>query len=206
MKIDLNSFREFSAEESEIWGKENYGDWLPQLQNQEYMPQTPTEQFFRWYTQGIHYALNRIVRFVGVDNYDYMDSIFTKEMFLDSIAEINKHKLTEDIVVYRYVENTLIKPMLEWGGSCRLKKNAILVDRGYLSTTLSLDAVKNRSYATLNGHSLFTIYVPNGTPCVFVDLISDMNENEMLFAPGIKLKVLGSYWFGKNVECVVLNN
>lgn len=205
MNIDLNSFRKFSPEEVGKWGRENYGDWLPQLQNQAYMPQTPTEQFFRWYTQGIHYAFNRIVRFVGVDDYNYTDSTFTKEMFVDSIAEINKHKLTEDIVVYRYVENTLVKPMLEWGGSRRLKKNAILVDRGYLSTTLSLDAVENHSYATLKEHWLFTIYVTKGTPCVFVDLISDMNENEMLFAPGIKLKVLGSYWFGKDVECIVID-
>ena len=86
-----------------------------------------------------------------------------------------------------------------------MKKNAILVDRGYLSTTLSLDAVENHSYATLKEHWLFTIYITKGTPCVFVDLISDMNENEMLFAPGIKLKVLGSYWFGKDVECIVID-
>ena len=206
MNIDLNSFRVFSPEEVGIWGKENYGDWLPQLQNQAYMPQTPAEKFFRWYTQGIHYAFNNRVRFVGVNDYNYTGSTFTKEMFLDSISEINKHRLVEDIVVYRYVENMLIKPMLKWGGSRRLKRNAILIDTGYFSTTLSLDAVKNNSYATLKGHSLFAIYVPKGTPCVFVDLISDMNENEMLFAPGIKLKVLGSYWFGKYVECIVINN
>lgn len=205
MNVCLNSFRKFSAEEARIWGKEKYGDWLPQLQNQAYMPETPSEKFFRWYTQGVHYALNGIVRFAGIENYNYTDSMFTKEMFLDSIAEIEKNILTEDIVVYRYVEKTLIKPMLEWGGSRRLKRDAVLVDKGYLSTTLSFDAVKNRSYATLKGHSLFTIYVPKGTPCVFTDLISDMNENEMLFAPGTRLKVVNSCRFGKFIECIVIN-
>lgn len=206
MNVDLNSFKEFSLEEAEIWGKENYEDWFPQLQNQEYKPITPTEQFFRWYTQGTHYSLNRIARSGNIDDYNYTDSLFTKEMFLNSIAEINNHRLTEDIIVYRYIEKSLVKSMIKWGGSRRLKKNAILVDRGYFSTTLSLEAVNNHSYATLKEHLLFTIYVPKGTPCVFVDLISDMNEKEMLFAPGIKLKVLDNYWFGKYVECIVMNN
>lgn len=54
-------------------------------------------------------------------------------------------------------------------------------------------------------HSLLYIYVPKGTPCVYVDLISDMGENELLFAPNIKLKILSNCLFGKYIECVVIN-
>ena len=35
------------------------------------------------------------------------------------------------------------------------------------------------------------------------DLVSDMNEQEMLFAPGIRLKVICKHFFGKVVECIV---
>lgn len=70
--------------------------------------------------------------------------------------------------------------------------NSILTDKGFFSTTLSLNAVSNRDYANLKHHSLLYIYVPKGTPCAYVDLISDMGENELLFAPNIKLKILSN--------------
>lgn len=201
--IDTTKFKIFSPDEVDAWGKANFGDWMPELQNQSYSPISPAECFFRYYTQGIHYSLNGIVRFNDIDNYDFTGSLFNKKMFDDSIDEINIHTLKEDIVVYRYIENTLIKPMLFWGGSKFLKKGSILADKGFMSTTLCLDAVQNRHYANLNKRSLFTIYVPKGTPCVYVDLISDMNENEIIFAPGIKLKVLDTHFFKKFVECDV---
>lgn len=91
-------------------------------------------------------------------------------------------------------------------GIAIIRHNSILTDRGFFSTTLSLDSVDGKHYATLKRHSLFDIYVPKGTPCVYVDLVADMNENEIIFAPNIKLKVLGSYWFGRYIECVVVNN
>lgn len=124
-------------------------------------------------------------------------------MFDDSVHEINSHPISDDIVVYRYVTKPLISCMLEWGGSKSLKENAILIDKGFFSTTLSLEAVAEQPYATLKNRSLFTVYVPKGTPAVYVDLVSDMNEQEMLFAPGIRLKVISKHFLGKVVECIV---
>ena len=80
-----------------------------------------------------------------------------------------------------------------------------MLDKGFMSTTLALSSVSGRDYATLFNHSLLTIYVPKGTPGVYVDLISDMHENEMLFAPGLKLKVISSF-FGRIIVCVVVND
>ena len=39
---------------------------------------------------------------------------------------------------------------------------------------------------------------------MYVDLISDMNENEILFASGVKLKVLNSFYFGKIMERTII--
>lgn len=199
--LELKSYKTFNDEEAREWGKKYYSDWLPKLQNQEYKPETPSEKFFRWYTQGVDYAFNRIPRYSSIDEYDFNDSGFSKEMFSDSISEINKHILCENIVVYRYVYEDLLSAMKIWSELYFIRKNAVLTDKGYFSTTLCLDSVKDRPYATLKQHTLFKIYVPKGMSCAYVDLISDMGENELLFAPDIRLRVIHN--FGKYIECIV---
>lgn len=207
MTFNKETYREFTNKyKASEWGKEHYNDWLPDLQDQSYSPQTSAEKFFRYYTQGIDYVYNRILRYSSIDKYNYEDSSVTKEMFIDGIAEINKQSLCEDIIVHRYVDMDILKDMKKWSNVKLIKRNSILTDKGFFSTTLSLDSVKGHDYATLKHHSLFYIYVSKGTHCVYVDLIADMKENEMIFAPNIKLKVLGSYYFGKYIECVVVND
>ena len=198
--LELKSYKSFSDKEATEWGKQYYSDWLPKLQNQEYDPETPSESFFRWYTQGIDYSFNNILRYSSIDEYDFNNSGFSKEMFRDSMAEINKHRLCENVVVYRYVFGELLSAMKRWSKLYFIRKNAILTDKGYFSTTLCLDSVKDRPYATLKQHTLFKIYVPKGMPCVYFDLISDMGENELLFSPNIRLKVIHN--FGKYIECI----
>ena len=203
--IDFNraKFKTFTLEEAEEWGRKNYGEWLQKLQNQDYEPQTPVEELFRYYTQGTHKFFNNITRNYDINTYDFSESFFSREMFDSGIREINCHTITDDIVVYRYVSKALIKRMLEWGSSKSLKRNSFLLDKGFFSTTLSLEAVKGRDYANLKERDLFTIYVPKGSHGVYVDLISDMNEKEILFAPGIRLQVVGKHWSGKYIECIM---
>lgn len=207
MLFNKDTFREFqNKEEAAEWGKAHYSDWLPKLQNQDYEPQTPAEKFFRYYTQGIHYIYNRTLRSSNIDKYDFEDSCVTKEMFIDGVAEISKRTLCENIITYRYVATDILRGMKKWSNVKIIRKGSVLTDRGFFSTTLSLDSVTDRDYAKLKGHSLFYIYVPKNTPCVYVDLISDMNENEILFAPNIKLKVLDSCCFGRHIKCAVVND
>ena len=61
MNIDYNSFKRFNLKSTEAWGRKNYGNWLPELQNQNYEPKTPVEEFFRYYTQGVHNFFNKIL-------------------------------------------------------------------------------------------------------------------------------------------------
>lgn len=201
--MNTSSFRRFSNEEALEWGRKHYSDWLINMQNKDNKPATPLEKFFRYYTQGAHNIINSIARRKNYLTYDFIDSFFSRQMFIDSIAEIKNHKLSENIAVYRYVPRTLIKDMLKNGGSGHMRKGAYLIDKGYMSTTLCPEAVKEQPYANLSERYLFTIYVPQGTPCVFVDLISDMNEREMLFAPNTKLQVIRYSFFNKRAECIV---
>ena len=114
--MNTSSFRRFSNEEALEWGRKHYSDWMVNIQNKDNKPATPLEKFFRYYTQGAHVRFNSTTR---LDNYltcDFTDSFFSRQMFIDSIAEIKNHKLSENIVVYRYIPRTLIKAMLKNGG------------------------------------------------------------------------------------------
>lgn len=203
MNANYTKYKRFTLSEAENWGRKNYLHWLPKLQNRNYIPQTPIEKFFRYYTQGASSFFNNITRFDNLDTYDFKDSFLNKKMFYDSVYEINQHPIPDNIVVYRYIPKHLIKHMLKWGNSKYLKRNSILSDKGFFSTTLSMEAVQCRPYTNLKERILFTIFVPKGTPAVYVDLISEMCEQEMLFAPQIKLYVINNHILSKCIECIV---
>lgn len=209
MQFNKDTFREFqNKEEASEWGKERYSNLLPKLQNQNYKPRTPAEIFFRRYI-GTSYIYNDILRYNDINTYDFADSNMTNDEIIEGSAEINRNLLSENILVYRYVSKELLKAMKEWSDLKLIRHNAILTDKGFFSTTLSLDSVTERNYARNKNSRIFKIYVPKGTPCVYVDLLFDMkksNENEVLFAPDIKLKVLVNHWLSKRIECVVVND
>lgn len=205
MKFNKNSYREFqNKEESAEWGKEHYGYWLPKLQDQDTDAQTTLEKFFRSYTRGSSSVYNNILRYNNINTYDFTDYPISKDEIIGGAAEINKNLLTENIVVYRYVSPIVLKNMKKWSNVKFIKHNCILTDRGFFSTTLSLDSVEEHDYAKDKNNFIFKIYVPKGAPCVYVGLVANMDENEMLFAPNIKLKVLANCWFSRNVECIVI--
>ena len=212
MRFKIDTFREFqNKEEAAEWGKEHYSYWMPKLQdlqNQENDLQLPVEKFFRNYI-GTSHIYNRVLRYNDINTYDFTDHPITKNEIIEGSAEINRNLLSENILVYRYVSKKLLKVMKEWSNLKLIRHNSILTDKGFLSTTLSLDSVTERSYAQSKNSRIFKIYVPKGTPCVYVGLLSYMNknnENEVLFAPDIKLKVLVNHWLGGYIECVVVND
>ncbi len=99
MNIDFKSFKMFTPDTAEAWGRRNYGNWLPDLQNQDYEPHTPAEKLIRYYTRGTHIFYNRVPRFSEIDTYDFHGPGFTRELFDDSVYEINCHPISDDIVV-----------------------------------------------------------------------------------------------------------
>lgn len=197
----MDDYRVFTHHEAKKWGLENYGDWLVRLQNQDYQPCMDIEKFFRKYTQGIHYVFNRLLRDCSIDTYDFKDSCMSKSMFEDSILDIKDHYLKENIVVYRYVDKILLKKMKTWSWAKNIRQKSILVDRGFFSTTLCLDSVSDRHYANRKGTVLLEIYVPKDTACVYLDLISDMDENELLFLPNTKIRVIRKELFKGRIIC-----
>ena len=68
-KYNGELYKEFTKDEACEWGMRNYRHWLINLQDQKNMPKTSVEKFFRYYTQGIHYSFNRILRYGDIETY-----------------------------------------------------------------------------------------------------------------------------------------
>lgn len=198
-------YKSFSDSEASEWGKENFGNWLINMQDQKLNPITPVEQFFRFYTQGIHYVYNRILRSETDIDKNCKSSVASQASILLAIKEIQKHPCTNDIIVYRYIDKSLLNEMKKWCNIHFVKKNQIIFDKAFLSTTFTPEVVLDRGYAQ-NYKKILKIYVPKGTPCVYVDLISDMHENEVIFCPNTKLQVISASILSKCIECIVVNN
>lgn len=192
-------YRDFSDEEATEWGKKNFGNWLIEMQDQNIQPSKSVECFFRYYTQGIHYTYNNPLR-LQINDIRPM----TKNTISLAMNEIKSHPCTQNIIVYRYVNKLLFKKMKEWSNIHVIRKSNIIYDKGFLSTTLTPSTVLGHSY-TQNYYRVLKIYVPKGTPCVYVDLISDMHENEVIFCPNTMLKVLSAPILNKYIECKVVN-
>lgn len=80
MKFNKNSYREFqNKEEAAEWGKEHYGYWLPNLQDQDTNAQTPVEKFFRSYIRGSPSVYNNILRYNNINTYDFTDHPISKD-------------------------------------------------------------------------------------------------------------------------------
>lgn len=195
-------YKDFTDDEALEWGRKNYSHWLINMQDQNLSPVTPVECFFRFYTQGIHYTYNGFLR--AETRTDCSNSLIGLNSISLAIKEIEKHPCPENIIVYRHINKSLFKGMKKWSNIHMVNKNNIIYDRAFLSTTLTPSAVLDHSYAQ-NYYKLLKIYVPKGTPCVFVDLISDMHENEVIFSPNTKLKVLSAPLLSKCIECMVMN-
>lgn len=155
--------------------------------------------FFRYYTQGIHYIYNNLL---GFQKNDIRSN--TKNTISLVINEIGRHPCTQNIIVYRYVNKPIFRKMKRWSGIHIIRKGSIIYDKAFLSTTLTPSTVLGHSY-TQNYYRVLKIYVSKGTPCVYVDLISDMHENEVIFCPNTRLQVLSSPILHKYIECKIVN-
>ncbi len=199
-------YKNFSSEEAIIWGKKYFGDWLLNMRVYSIQTNTPLEEFFRKYTSGTGSIYNEILR-GSTKRKSMLSSNDKKNLKLIRLAEkeIMKHPSPDNIVVYRYISKEILDYMKKWYKLNRIKKNCILVDDGFLSTTFTPKVIKDSSYAK-ESKKILKIYVPKGTPCVYVDLISDMHENEVIFCPRLKLKVISAPIFSKYIECIVVNS
>lgn len=65
MKFNYDSFKKFTnQEDASKWGNEYYNSWMPQLQDQNYKPQTPNRDILqKLYTRNTLYIQHDITIF-----------------------------------------------------------------------------------------------------------------------------------------------
>lgn len=225
-KLEKSKFRLFEYASAKEWGLKNYQYWLKEAQCTDInifaqaeqsglaisellsarVPTTPAGNFFYFYSRGSAHQFNGALRTDANIDEPLIDSdtFTTAEMIHAAINEMEANKIIEDIVTYRFVNKCVLGFMLECSGLRKLKKDAVVFDKAFLSTTLTLKGGRQGAFYKEKPAKIFKIYVPKGTPCVYIDLVSDMNENELLFPPKTKLRVLSVRPFNKLVECVVV--
>lgn len=208
-KFNKEVFEKFDNDTAKKWGMNYYHDWLKDAQDLAKAPATPAEWFFRLYKQGTGHIFNTSLRFgKGIDTTLDIDEIymggFTRREMIDSATiEIEKNKIFQNVVTYRFIRKSLIADMLEWSGVSKLKKDVVIFDKGFLSTTLTPSTI-NKNGAYVRDHDkILVIHVPKTTPCVYTDFLAHLNENELLFAPEVKLIILSVGLFSKYIECAI---
>lgn len=129
------------------------------------------------------------------DNYFYP---YVSQM----IKKLPTYQIPDNITVYRYINKQLLKDMCE---SYPPKRGSILLDKGFMSTTLIRNSIFNlRLEKKLN--VLLIISIPKGTNGTYVGLLHDtLPEYEIILAPNTKLRIDRKSLFNNYFECTVVS-
>ena len=206
MKDEIRALRQkymsFDDDTIKPWAIAHYGKWLKSMQDEENQPITPCERFFRKYSQGIHYVYNGALRNERIEDF-YQRGLISKDEISEAICEMKKYPCPDNVIAYRYVNHRIFNRMLENVKLHWIRRNNIIFDKGFLSTTLTPDAVVEKHQYTIDKHYTLMIFVPKGTPCAYIELIAHMGENELLFPPRTRLRILSVNLITKKIVCII---
>ncbi len=182
-------YRKFrSTKEAICWGKNHYGDWLP-----NYQPEGELRGYFG--TENLEalllgeYTQIEVEKLrYGCTKYEFLEKeLMEMQQVMDTC--LDRWVIPEDIWGYRF---------LEYEDLCKSTKRkyincgAIIEDKGYMGVGLVESALGKESFGAHN--TLLKIMIPKGTKGLYIDLISNRsNEQEVLFARGSKLRVVFCY-------------
>lgn len=105
--------------------------------------------------------------------------------------EICKFALQENILVYRYTHENLFRQLFE---SSKPKRGEIFTDKGFMSTTLVANLLKefakNHRY-----NCILKLYLPKGTKGAYIGFDNSLlNEHEFLLPPNTIFKLVRKYF------------
>ena len=103
--------------------------------------------------------------------------------------ELKKFKTKTNLVVVRRINNSFLKEVYLKGR--KLKKNIILQDLGFLSTSINLFYRKDYqgNYSRLEDETIIIIKIPQGTNALYLEPISEKEEFELLLNHGAKMRI-----------------
>lgn len=150
------------------------------------------------YTSSANVPINNHLRF---DNslIKATDIVYPiKQKLLDKLPE---YQIPDNIVAYRYIPINVFTKLL---GIWPLKKGMLITDNGFCSVSLlphGADRHKEEKITYLH----FEIAIPSGTAGTYVGLVSEMDEYEILLAPGAKFRIDSIYFpFIRKLRCTLI--
>lgn len=152
------------------------------------------------YTGNANTPINRYLRSnKNLQEIDFFDNIYQK--LLDNFAN---YQIPDNVIVYRYINKGLLKYMCP---SYPPKRGMILLDKGFMSTTLLQRSITDFRYSHPGLNVLLKISIPAGTKGLYVGHLKDsLSEYEIILAPDTKLRVDNKLpIFNSYFECTVVN-
>lgn len=185
--LNRKIFREFHTDKAAYeWGMDYFGSWIKDIQSaKDNDNANEISHLLYAYTGNMNIPYNQFLR-----GYNRFDEEQIEDYSMDTAIiskEICKFALQKNIVVYRYTHKNLFRKLFE---SSKLKIGKTFTDKGFMSTTLVPDLLKefakNRRY-----NCILKLYLPKGTKGAYIKFDNSLlNEHEFLLPPNTTFKLV----------------
>lgn len=203
-----NKYREFfNTDEVNNWVDKNYTKWLEKIKIERYhMENNDIGNLLYGYCGNLSELYNKILRGFSVKcEDDKLKEVLNRIEIINN--EILKHRLNENIIVYRATYKNLLKC---FNAGKKVKSGDTFVDKAFVSTSLLLDCAIEFS-SSYKCDSILKLYLPKGIPGVYIKFdykLSKLEESEFLLPKGCTFVVKKKYFnfkYWKTIyECDVI--
>lgn len=183
-KAEYRNF--YNSEDAEKWGYAVYSDWATKYKQTIKLAKKFSSKIANPVLNAIEfycgYSYQHINPYMRGDN--SIDEVYKEAADILVFTIASAPPVPEDIVVYRVVCDEFIHELIE-----KSTNNSAAIETGFLSTSL-LKGISKEPEHYADKPNLLKIYVPKGTPGVYVNTVCSRNEYEMLFAPNCFLRLV----------------
>lgn len=182
---DKEKYREMkNDEEAKEWGNKYYNQWasfykrimqMAQCAIKEKLCAVPIES----YCGDMYRYVNSFLR--GGKEINYLSRELADVL---SIVLCSAPRIPCDLVLYRMVDDEFIHMLIE----CN-KKSRPIQEKGFMSTSL-IRSIANAKEAYASCNNMLKIYVPKNSVGVYVNVITERAEEEMLLLHGLFLALI----------------
>lgn len=154
-----------------------------------------------YYTASANTLVNNALRY----NMEILENDYMQPTFQQMISKLPTYQIPDNIIVYRYISKGLLKEMVS---SYPAKKGVILIDKGFMSTTLVRKSILNHKKSDISLKILLEISVPKGSKGTYVGHLKNMlSEYEVILAPNTKLRIdYKRPFFNNYYKCTIINH
>ena len=201
-----DTYLEFcSSEEAQQWGEKYYSTWATYYhytmdsvkERKRGVSTYPVEYYCgNGYTHVNKYLRGESVSYCGQKDAETIATVLP-------IVLCSAPRIPENIVVYRAVPNSFVTRMKEDN-----KKRLPLQEKGFLSTSMTKEIVKNSEFSYY-GDYLLKIFIPKEAVGIYVNSVTRRTENEILLMSGCYLGMASHPFYDASVnkqiiECLLL--